>query len=67
MKSLNTYYTIRMSKTRKEKLVEELRKIIEEAENLLINTPEDVTAGEYQQTIERIKHLRETLKNVLKM
>ncbi|MCF2489363.1 hypothetical protein [Dyadobacter sp. CY347] len=56
-----------MSKTRKEKLVEELRMIIDEAENLLINTPEDVTAGEYQQTIERIKHLRETLNNVLKM
>ena len=56
-----------MSKTRKEKLVEELRQLIEEAENLLINTPENVTAGEYQHAIERIKYLRETLKNVLKM
>lgn len=47
-----------MSKTRKEKLVEELMRIIEDAENLLINTPEHFSAGEYQQTIERIKHLR---------
>ncbi|SKB80078.1 hypothetical protein [Dyadobacter psychrophilus] len=38
-----------MSKTRKEKLVEDLRRIIEEAENLLINTPDGVTAEEYQQ------------------
>ena len=56
-----------MSKTRKEKLVEELSHVIEEAENLLINTPENVTAGEYQQAIERIKYLRKTLKNILKM
>jgi ribosomal protein L10 len=56
-----------MSKSRKEKLAEELKQVIEDAENLLINTPENVTAGEYQQTIERIKYLRETLKNVLKM
>jgi len=56
-----------MSKTRKEKLLEELMQMIEEAENLLINTPENVTVGEYQQAIERIKYLRETLKNVSKM
>ena len=56
-----------MSKTRKEKLLEELMQMIEEAENLLIHTPENVTAGEYQQAIERIKYLRETLKNVSKM
>ncbi|WP_221392867.1 hypothetical protein [Dyadobacter sp. NIV53] len=49
-----------MSKTRKEKLVEELGQLIEEAENLLINTSENVTAGEYQHAIERIKYLRET-------
>ena len=56
-----------MSKTRKEKLVEELRQMIDEAENLLINTPKNVTADEYQDAIERIRYLRETLKNVLKM
>ncbi|WP_171037820.1 hypothetical protein [Dyadobacter luticola] len=56
-----------MSKSRREKLVEELQQMIDEAESLLINTPNNVTAEEYQHAIERIKYLRETLKNVLKM
>ncbi|WP_439581882.1 hypothetical protein [Dyadobacter bucti] len=56
-----------MSKTRKKKLIEELQQMIEEAEHLLIDTPEDISAWEYQQAIERIKYLRDTLKKVLKM
>lgn len=40
-----------MSKTRKEKLVDELTQMIEEAESQLINTPDNVMAEEYQQAI----------------
>jgi G3E family GTPase len=48
-------------------LVDELTQMIEEAESLLINTPDNVTAEEYQQATERIKYLRETMKNIRKM
>jgi len=56
-----------MSQTRKEKLVDELRQMIGDAEYLLINTPENITAKEYEEAIDRIMYLRETLNNVLKM
>jgi ElaB/YqjD/DUF883 family membrane-anchored ribosome-binding protein len=64
---LTSRHTLSMSKTRKEKLVDELIQMIEDAENLLVSTPGNVTEEEYQETIERIEYLRGTLNNVLKM
>jgi ElaB/YqjD/DUF883 family membrane-anchored ribosome-binding protein len=64
---LTSRHTLSMSKTRKEKLVDELIQMIEDAENLLVSTPGNVTEEEYQETIERIEYLRGPLNNVLKM
>ncbi|WP_221393741.1 hypothetical protein [Dyadobacter sp. NIV53] len=55
-----------MSKTRKEKVIEEIEKAIDEHERDLIDTPDDMSQETYQKLIELVKQLRETLEIVKK-
>lgn len=56
-----------MSKTRKQKMIDLLQEEIDQLEDLLIDTPAEFTAEEYQQIIARIEFMREALKKLQEM
>lgn len=71
----NTYFyyihtnilAIVMTKTRREKLIEELENALEQNERDLIETPAGMTQEKYFELIEIVKNTRATLEIVKKM
>ena len=54
----------KMSKTRKEKLIEGIREKLDKLEKLLFETPDDMTHKEYLGLIKEIQELRKALEIV---
>jgi hypothetical protein len=51
-----------MSKTRKEKVVEELKNRLDSIERILIETPEEMGSEDYEKLIDEAKQVTEMLK-----
>lgn len=53
-------------KTRKQKLIELIEKELEEIEEMLINTPDNMSQTKYRELAERAKTMREALQIIKK-